>query len=193
MNRLLNYEEFFEAKANMKDMNPNEEYFSRIKSDKWPNRAAQEKLVAKVRQYTKEAEKEYNLKVTPDSKEQDILNIYVSKEYIKINSELRSGKISQKTQKIVDKIDKIINDYKLEQDIIAYRSVETSAIHSQDDAFKSITLSPFIALSFKKNQKGNSEIFKLKIPKGTNYAYIGGGEAELLLPRDFSLKKCIIE
>lgn len=181
------FEELIEAEkfAISKDTAPEEEYYLRVINKKWAsNRKETEKLMAKVEKDVKEKDK--HLSTPKDSKEQDTLDRYVSIDYININSGLRKGKLNAKLQTIVDKIDIIINNEKTKEEIVVYRGVEPSAIEKSDAAFKSCSISPIVANNF---VRGSAKLFRFKIPKNTNYAYIGGGEGEILFSRDFDLKK----
>lgn len=162
------------------------EYFSRVKLNKLPNRAGQVKLIARVNKELNSLD--HQLEKNYTDSEADALDNYVSINYQKINSELRTGKLSAKNKKIVDTIDLVMEKNILKQDIIVFRAVDPAHIKF-NAGFVSTSLSPMTANNFK---RGNADIFKLKIPKGTNYAYIGGGEYELLLPRNLDVTKYIL-
>lgn len=183
-----NSEKAKEIKAATKEKTkktPEEDYYLRVKNnDRKLSREGFSKLQDKVKKSLEDADKD--LIISQDSKDQDTLDKYVSIEYQNINSQLRSGKVSSDVGKIVANLDKVIQKNKLPRDLIVYRSVEPSAIKEKDPAFKSTTLSPMIANNFKRR---GAEIFRFKIPKGTPYAYIGGGEKEVLFPRNFQISK----
>jgi hypothetical protein len=161
-----------------------DEYFFRESNSKWTNRKAQEKLMTSVEKEIKQ--KSSDLHIPKDSKDHDVLDTYASVQYKDINGQLRKGKVSAKYQKIVDQIDQIITQNKLNKDLIVYRGVEESAIRSSDKAFKSCSISPIVASNF---VRGGAKLFRFKIPKGINYSYIGGGEYEILFSRDLDLQK----
>lgn len=183
---LQDLETFLEAKVSFSGLPADEEYYLRVKEGKMPPREAQIKLQDKVMKVAQANAKD--LEQTKDSNEQNALDTYASSQYIKINAELRSGKISKKYEGTIAIIDKVMAENKLKHDMVLYRAVDPSAITKEDLAYKSTSVSPLTANNFK---RGSAELFRFKIPKGTNYAYIGGGEMEVLLPRDFQMKKYI--
>lgn len=155
---------------------------SAVQSGKYAKmpRAAQSKLMAKINQEMAETS---TLPQNFTSKEVNALDVYASVKYQTINGELRSGKISKSTQKIVDQLDGAMDKNVLTHDVIVYRG--TDGATQTNKAYTSTTVSAHIANGFAKG----SNISAYRIPKGTKCAYIGGGEKELLLPRGFDLNK----
>lgn len=183
MENLFLFEEF----ANEKE----EQLFLLLKSNKFKtkSRNIQSKLIQQSENEV--VSKANDLKQNFNSKEADALDTYVSFEYKKINPYLRFKSTGDsKLDKVISLIDSAIEKSKLTKDLIVYRSVDNLSDLNGDIAYKSTSLDPYKSNIFKK--EGGS-IYRFKIPKGTNYAYIGGGEKELLLPRDFDLYKYIYE
>ena len=146
MTNLFSYSEFLNEIISAKT--PEERYFGYCLKNKFPSRDLVGKLIEKIKKNCKEIEKD--LVITSDSKEQDILDQYVSIEYTKINPELREDKLSKSHKKLVEIIDEVISRYKLKNEIILYRSVTPKAIEDDIKGFKSLTLSPVTACNFKK-------------------------------------------
>ncbi len=119
------------------------------------------------------------------AKESDFLDTYASSKYQKINGELRSGKLSAETKKSVDRIDAIMDKNVLKKDVIVYRGTDGS-FTGKDKAFTSTSVDVLTASNF---ARGNAKIHAYRIPKGTKAVFIGGGEKELLLPRNFDINK----
>ena len=167
--------------------NPNDALFAVLFSGKFAKlpRPKQISLIEKSKLYTQFIEK--NLEQNFNSKESDALDNYVSVNYVVINSSLRNKTpLSAKNQKIVDLIDSAISKSKLKQELTIYRS---SSNLSLDQAFSSASINPYAAYNF---HRGDSKISRFVIPSGTNYAYIGGGEKEILLARTFNMSKYVV-
>lgn len=158
-------------------------YISAIQSGSYKklSRASQQKMYDKVK---KEIGPVDNMPQNFTLKESDVLDVYASSKYQKINGELRSGNMSAETKKIVSKIDAIMDKNVLKKDIIVYRGTNGS-FSSKDKAYTSTSIDPTTANSF----SGGGNIHAYRIPKGTKCVFIGGGEKEMLLPRDFDLSK----
>ena len=122
------------------------------------------------------------------SKEEDSLADYTSSGYKKINTELRTGKVSKKTEKVVRDMDNILSKNILQEDVIVYRG--TNGSFDSDKAYISTSTSAYNAYGFAymSGNKG-ARIEAYRIPKGTKAIWIGNGEKELILPRGFDLKK----
>jgi len=153
------------------------------------NRVEQTKLIGDAQDHTRKVEK--SLTQDFDDKEIDALDTYVSEKYKDINSYLRKGeKDNPELDKTISLIDSAISKNKLKEDIIVYRSLSGNQELVEDKAFQSTSIDPYTSNTFKTKE---GKIYKLKIPAGTNYAYIGGGEKEMLLPRDLDLTKFIVK
>ena len=160
-----------------------DKYLSAVQSGAYQklSRASKAKMAEKVKKETMELSGMQNF----TEKEGDYLDIYASSKYQKINGELRSGKVSAETKKIVSKIDKIMEKNVLKKDIIVYRGTDGS-FSTKDKAYTSTSLDAVTANNF---ARGKAKLQAYRIPKGTKCVYIGGGEKELLLPRGFDLNK----
>ena len=160
-------------------------YLSAVQSGSYQklSRASKVKMIEKVK---KELSTPSDLPQNFTSKEADYLDIYASSKYQKINGELRSGKLSAETKKIVSRIDAIMDKNVLKKDIIVYRGTNGSYSTTKDKAYTSTSVDVLTASNF---ARGEAKLHAYRIPKGTKCVYIGGGEKELLLPRDFDLKK----
>jgi hypothetical protein len=159
------------------------EYMDRVNGDKKKlNREAQAKLQKKVE---KEAIAIADLKGYLTSAEEKAVNIYTSKEYQKINGDLRSGKMDAKTKAVVDKMDSALKNNVLKRDVIVYRG--TNGEFGVDKAYTSTSTNPLTAGNFARG--GQAKIRAYVIPKGTHAIVVGGGEGEIILPRGFDLKK----
>ena len=183
-----------EAKNELKDRgeetvylgNKTEELFNKLKNNKFVkmNRASQIKLISQSEIENLKTVAKLNQNFT-DS-EANSLDIYVSNEYKEINKILREGlKVPKKYEKILKDINNVFNKNKLEEDIIVFRGTE--GIEEKDKAYKSTSINLYDAYNFSNTEKFTINAYK--IPKGTSYAYIGGGEKELLLPPLFDLEK----
>ncbi len=112
-----------------------------------------------------------------------------------INTALREGK----TNEYVSRIDLAISSTKIDRDVMTYRGVDSNFFHAKipegekavgysltDKAFTSTSLVSNVAESFNGSHIG---VMRIRVPKGTNAAYIGHrGEYELLLGRNSSFK-----
>ena len=159
-------------------------YLSSVQSGAYKklSRASQEKMVSKVRKEFVDTE---GLPRNFSSKEGDFLDIYASSKYQKINGELRTGKLSPDTKRVVGRIDAIMEKNVLKRDVIVYRGTNGS-FSSKDKAYTSTSIDVLTANNF---ARGDAKLHAYRIPKGTKCVYIGGGEKELLLPRDFDINK----
>lgn len=151
------------------------------------NREAQSKLIDKVSQESDNIANSLKSDFKADDNQINALDVYTSITYQSINSDLRKGqKLNMRFQNIVKNIDNVITDNILKQDLIVYRGTG-----KEDDfnskGFSSTSIDPYSAYNFARGE--DSVLKKYILPKGTNYAFIGGGEKELLLPRDFDLQK----
>lgn len=146
------------------------------------NRAAQQKLWNK-------AEKEAMTPVIGQNwtkSEENALSHYTSSGYITVNEELRSGKMSAKTKKTVEAMDRVLSKNILKEDVIVYRG--TSGKYSgKDAAYTSTSTSVTNASAFARGK--DATIRAYRIPKGTKAIWIGSGERELILPRNFDMEK----
>ncbi len=138
--------------------------------------------------------------------EENSLNYYATSNGCEdINGVLRgiksaSPSMQGKIQESIKNIDSAISRTKIDRDIISYRGVSGSLLRRKipqgeeaigytvnDKAFTSTSLSSETALDF--NAYSTVGMFSIKVPKGTNAAYIGHrGEYELLLGRDSTFK-----
>jgi hypothetical protein len=126
------------------------------------------------------------LKQTFSDSEAESLDVYASVKYKEINKILREGITPPKSlQKIIKDIDNVFKKNTLEKDIIVFRG--TSGIEKIDAAYKSTSVNLYSAYNFSLGE--NSTIDAYKIPKGTSFAFIGGGEYEVLLPPNIDLMK----
>ncbi len=119
------------------------------------------------------------------AKESDFLDTYASIKYQKINGELRSGKLTTETKTSVSRIDALFDKNVLKKDVIVYRGTNGS-FTGKDKAYTSTSVDVLTASNF---ARGDAKIHAYRIPKGTKAIYIGGGEKELLLPRNFDINK----
>lgn len=146
------------------------------------NRAAQQKLWDK-------AEKEAMIPSIGQNwtrSEENALSHYTSSGYITVNEELRSGKMSAKTKKTVEAMDRVLSKNILKEDVIVYRG--TSGKYSgKDAAYTSTSTSVTNASAFARGK--DATIRAYRIPKGTKAIWIGSGERELILPRNFDMEK----
>lgn len=164
------------------ELKPNTETFiNALQSGKIKkmSRTAQGKLMDKVQAENKVLDLSKNF----TAKEEAALAKYTSSGYLKINSELRSGKLSAGTKSVVKTIDSVMDKNVLKHDVIVFRGSDGS--YSSDKAYQSTSTSAYNAYGFSKG--GN--IHAYKIPKGTKCVYVGGAENELILPRGFDLNK----
>jgi len=165
--------------------------FDALQSGKFKkmDRVKQGKLIDAAQSDTRDIES--NLEQNFTDEEIDALDDYVSINYKKINGFLRDPenvKISKKDQETIDQIDSAIKKHKLKEDLVVYRSLSGTEGLKEDKAFQSTSIDPYASYQFKSD---GGKIYKLTIPAGTNYAYLGGGEKELLLPRDLDLSKFV--
>lgn len=158
-----------------------DKFISAIQSGKFSkmSRAAQIKLLDKV----KAENSTMGLPQNFTNKEETALGKYTSSGYLKINSELRSGKLSAETKSVVKTMDAVMKKNVLKHDVIVYRGTDGS--YSTDKAYISTSTSAYNSYNFAKGK--NLQAYR--IPKGTHAIYVGGGENELILPRGFDLKK----
>lgn len=158
-----------------------EKFIDAIQSGKYKkmSRSAQMKMIEKV----KAENKALDLPMNFTSKEEAALSKYTSSGYLKINGELRSGKLSAETRSTVKTIDSIMKKNVLKHDVIVFRGTDGS--YTTDKAYQSTSTSAWSSYTF---TKGNN-LHAYRIPKGTNAVYVGGGENELILPRGFDLNK----
>lgn len=145
------------------------------------SRSTQEKLQKAAAKDTQEP----NITSNWTSKEEGSLVDYTGRGYLTINAELRSGKVSKKTEKVVKDMDNILSKNILQEDVIVYRG--TNASFDSDKAYISTSTSVNNARNFARGE--NARIEAYRIPKGTKAIWIGNGEKELILPRGFDLKK----
>jgi hypothetical protein len=180
-------------------MTPNDEYYYRVKEDELKKlaRKSQETLVKKVEKDTISVADTVGLvDISKDKKdytenEYESFEYYKSSYFEKINTLLRKGgKIPAKWQKIIDDLNSALTKNSLEKDITVYRSVTPSAITKADPAYTSVSTSALTANVFK---RGDADIFKAIIPKGTSYIYWGGKEPEIILPCGFKFIDYISE
>lgn len=181
-----------ENDKNEKDIH--QDLFDKLQSGKFRklNRIRQNKLIQQSEERAIEIQKKLTQNFSDD--EIDALDIYASSSYQDINKYLRDDNYKKEvTEGFIKTLDDTIKDIDssmkkntLEEDLIVYRAIGNEKELKNDKAYKSTSIDPYKANIFKK-EGGN--IMSFKIPKGTNYAYIGGGEKELLLPRDFDLEK----
>lgn len=174
----------------------NDKLFDLLKSDKFKklDRKKQTSLILDSEQEA--ITKARTLTQNFSSEEVDDLDLYSSVAYQKINGYLRNPdkedyqKDKSEIDQVIKNIDSAISNNTLEEDLIAYRALNNSKELKSDKAYQSTSLDPYTAYNFK---RGEGDIFAIKLPKGTNYAYIGGGEKELLLPRDMDLSQYIVK
>jgi hypothetical protein len=150
------------------------------------DRITQNKLINDCLAETSQIEKNLTQNFSED--EIDALDNYVSISYKDINGYLRKENVDkdEKLDKTIKLIDSAIKKNTLKEDLVIYRSLSGSGELKQDNAFQSASIDPYASYQF---MRDGGKIHKLIIPKGTNYAYIGGGEKEILLPRGLDLSK----
>lgn len=126
------------------------------------------------------------LKQNFSEKEVESLDVYASIKYKEINDILRKGKeIPKEYKTVINDINNALKKNILENDIVVFRG--NSGNDVKDSAYKSTSVNLYSAYNF--SVGNNSTINAYKIPKGTNYAFIGGGEYEVLLSQDIDLEK----
>jgi len=195
------FEEFVlnEAKMKYKELGSSrDEYFYRVKNNDKTSPKGMSTLLKKVAKETKVVTSNLthytnNMNIYSD-KEQDAIEEYKSFSsgaFEKINNGLRKGKLAKKWQNIADLLDSALLRLKLPNDLIIYRAMDNRYIAEIDKAFISTSPDPNTADVF--NVGDNSEIFRFKIPKGTNYIFLGRNELEIIFPRGFNMTKHLDE
>jgi len=157
------------------------------------DRAKQYKLISESEKKSKE--KGNKLEQNFSDKEIEAMDIYASHSYRDINDYLRgdlkdedenSDYIKELKSTIAD-IDSIIDKHELKEDLVVYRGQDASHGENDNKAYKSTSLDPYTAYNFARGDK--PEIKQYIIPKGTKYAYMGGGEKEVIFGRDLDMGK----
>lgn len=123
----------------------------------------------------------------------DAVTTYVSEKYKEINNHLR-GLVPTKDKSLLNTIGHIneaISKNTLKEDMIVYRSVSDDKHLKSDKAFQSVSIDPSVANNF--SRIDGSKVYAFKIPAGTNYAYLGGSEKELVLNNKVDLSKYVID
>ena len=132
-------------------------------------------------------------------KEFNTLSKYQQKEFLAINSELRSGNISNATKRKVKIMDGAFESAPpLSRDLYVYRGRPASVGDVMSDlAYMSTSLSPDVAAAFvtgKFGERDFSGVARVRIPAGSKVLWLGGfggpeaKQFEVLLPRDTRLK-----
>lgn len=150
------------------------------------------KLNKKSSQYIQRKELEkFNTNYT--EKQSDIIDIYTSQQYKNINKYLRTNEGKKKGfDQIVQTLDKVFQKNTLEHDVSVYRGIsDPSFIPKQGEIFQQqgyTSTSPNIydAFNFARGEK--AYMVKINAKKGSNAIFIGGGENELLFPRNSKYK-----
>lgn len=148
-------------------------------------------------------------------KEKDALIDYAGSEFQRLNSSLRSGKLSKKDQETVDALDsalaksKLTKDTTLHADSQLFRAADIPAVNAAlkegnlegleftDKGFVSTTKDKNIARNFQRSE--GSRLFIINAPKGTKAGDISSlgatfaKENETLLARDTTFKVTGVE
>lgn len=150
-----------------------------------------------IEKFQKSSDECYN-KLTSD--EREAMYDYSMGGYQDVNDYLNNKfEGYENTKEIIEKIDCSMNKYKLEEDVVTYRGTNANhySNYKEGDTFSekmyySTSLNKNIASTFA-DDKNNSIIAEVRVPKGTKCIYVGDNtnyefEAELLLSRDLSYR-----
>ena len=120
------------------------------------------------------------------------LRDYTGTGYVDSNNGLRTGKAPTAADK---NIDKAIASQTIDRKVVVYRGATkdfptlSEGDSFKDDAFMSVSASEDVGLSFARGGVGERRVLmKMNLPKGSNAAFIGSGESELILGRGTSFK-----
>ena len=158
-----------------------------------------------LEKYQKQSKELFN-KIRKNREIEDAINSYIGDDFVHINKLLANGKIedNEKLKNISENIDKLMNKFKLDDDIVVYRGTEKKYyINKQigsdftEKVYYSTSYNKEIAKDFANVEKditGNDGILlEIRIPKNTKCVYIGENnkihdEGEILLSRNLKYK-----
>lgn len=121
--------------------------------------------------------------------EWDAMTAYLGSGYERMNEySIGVSKGDSETRQLVSDLDKAIRRRKLTKDIVVWRGSDND--ESTSGRFKSTSLKASVADKFRTGKHLHAYV----IPKGTHFLYTERkGESEVILPRDFDLRKHMIK